>query len=230
MSENIVNKGYEPNSLDPIPSVMKVIPTARIKFLNFLMGAISFLLAVKVYTLIPKKDIVFKKIMGFEKLGFTIPLEVMTYPVLFLMGLSIGYIIWVYLYQKMSSYSLNERNITYRRGVININDDSTDLTHIQDYKLSRNFAERLMGLSRVLVISRDKTHPEMLLTGLRKDDCEKLINFLRKYAFNSYVDFRVARDRDQMRQKQSVHSKNYNKRMKNIKNEFGMVSDDGEES
>ena len=70
-----------------------------------------------------------------------------------------------------SSYSITEDNIVYERGVFSKKTDFLELYRIKDYTIDKPFIFRLLGVSKLVLISSDKTNPQLLIEGVKvKED------------------------------------------------------------
>jgi hypothetical protein len=54
-----------------------------------------------------------------------------------------------------------------------------------------------------MIFSKDLTDPEMPVVGIEAQDAQQIINFLRKYAFQNYTEWRLAQERNKRRQNYS---------------------------
>jgi hypothetical protein len=68
----------------------------------------------------------------------------------------------------------------------------------------------ILGLSKLTIISNDVSDPEMTLKGVTSQDAQKIVNFLQKYAFRTYTEYRIAREKERV----SKSSKDRNSKAK----------------
>lgn len=142
----------------------------------------------------------------------------MAWPVRILALISFFYGVVVVLQQKTTLYQLNDLNLIYTRGILTRSSDSTDLVSIRDHKLTSTLHDRILGISRLKILSKDVTDPEMNLIGISKEEAQGIINFLRKYAYQNYTEMRLAQEKSKMRKNR--------KRQSRIEDALGF-SDDG---
>lgn len=204
-SDKSVQNGYEADSLDEIPPVMEIQPAIRARLFEMILAIGACLFFVYLLKQIPLRGYYLDSLIGIKMnlLHIKINYEVLAWPCRIGALLSFGYGVWVVLQQKMTVYQLNDRNIIFTRGVINRTSDSTDLVAVRDHKLSRSLNDRILGLSKLVILSKDITDPEMPIHGIRAEDAQKMINFLRKYAFQNYTEWRLSKEREKMRQNNS---------------------------
>ncbi len=70
-----------------------------------------------------------------------------------------------------SSYSITDDNIVYVRGVFSKKTDFLELYRIKDYTIDKPFILRLLGVSKLILITSDKTDPQFLIEGVKvKED------------------------------------------------------------
>lgn len=197
-----IQNGYDPESLDEIPSVLEFQPTIRARVWEMGLGVIGCLIMVYLLKQVPTYGTYLDKMLGFKMnlLHIKISYEVLAWPLRIGALASFGYMVAVVLQQKSTLYQLNDRNIVFTRGVLVRQSDSTDLVAIRDYKLTRTIHDRILGLSRLVIFSKDLTDPEMPVVGIEAKEAQMIINFLRKYAFQNYTEWRLAQERNKARQ------------------------------
>lgn len=66
-----------------------------------------------------------------------------------------------------TTYRVEEKQITIKKGLLRIVEDDTLMYRVQDVKLVRSFLERLFGLGTVVCYSSDVTDPHLYLTHIR---------------------------------------------------------------
>ena len=125
---------------------------------------------------------------------------VLAWPLKIIASIASFYAFFIFLQQKLTKYRLTDLFLERTHGVINRTSDTTDLVAIRDQKLSRNLLDRVLGISRLLIISKDVTDPEMTIKGISASDAQKIVNFLRKYAFQNYTEWRISKEKQNDRQ------------------------------
>lgn len=197
-----VQNGYDSDSLDEIPSVMEFQPAIRARVWEMGLAIIVCCLMVYLLKQIPAYGTYLDKMLGFKMnlLHIKISYELLAWPLRLGSLISFGYMVFVVIQQKSTQYQLNDRNIIYTRGVLVRESDSTDLVSVRDYKLTRTIHDRILGLSRLVIFSKDLTDPEMPVVGIDSKEAQQIINFLRKYAFQNYTEWRLAQERTKRRQ------------------------------
>lgn len=197
-----LDPGYAPDSLDEIPSVMEIQPTVRARFIEMVLATVVCCFFVYWLKQVPEYGTYLDKMLGFKMnlLHIKLSYELLAWPLRIGALVSFGYMVVIILQQKSTLYQLNDRNFIFTRGVLVRESDSTDLVSIRDYKLTRTIHDRILGLSRLVIFSKDITDPEMPVKGIEAKDAQRIINFLRKYAFQNYTEWRLAQERNKRRQ------------------------------
>ena len=184
--------------LKPMDDVLEISPTLRGRISEIVILVIMSLIFLKLHKLVPVDGLSLNEILhvNFTFLSKKISATYLQTPLKVLCLGSFLYGMYVYLQQKLTVYKLTYLYLQKNSGVFYRTSDSTDLTAIRDQRKTRNIIEMALGLSRLTIVSTDVTDPEMVISGITKEDAEKIINFLRKYAFRSYTEYRISRDRD----------------------------------
>lgn len=92
--------------------------------------------------------------------------------------IGIPYAIWRYYVVKCIVYEITNERIKRRHGVLNKTVDELELYRIRDYQVQQPFWLRMVGCGNVVVISSDRTNPELTLWAV--EDSEKMTNTIRK--------------------------------------------------
>lgn len=66
-----------------------------------------------------------------------------------------------------TTYEIEEKQITIKKGLLRTVEDDTLMYRIQDVKLVRSFVERIFGLGTVICYSSDVTDPQLHLQHIR---------------------------------------------------------------
>lgn len=220
--EELLNKGYSPDSLDEIPPALEVRPTLRARFWELTLIALVTIFFVVLMKKIPTYGIFLDSLLGIKLkiLHIKITHEMMAWPLRIASLLSFFYGVFIVIQQKTTLYQLNDLNLIFTRGVFNRTSDSTDLVAIRDHKLMSTLHDRILGISRLTIISRDLTDPEMKINGITKQEAQSIINFLRKYAFQNYTESRIAKEKAVLRQ---------NRMRKDKRDDVGGIIDDNQD-
>lgn len=197
-----MQNGYDPESLDAIPPVLEIQPTIRARIWEMGIALVVCLFMVYLIKQVPAYGTYLDKMLGFKMnlLHIKLSYELLVWPLRIGALAAFGYMTVVVLQQKSTLYQLNDRNFIFTRGVLVRESDSTDLVSIRDYKLTRTIHDRILGLSRLIIFSKDMTDPEMPVVGIEAREAQQIINFLRKYAFQNYTEWRLAQERNKRRQ------------------------------
>ena len=74
-------------------------------------------------------------------------------------------------------YALSEDRLFLSQGFLNIKDDEILLYRVRDIDTSRNLWQRLFGVGTVIVISSDKSMPNLILKNIKNPvDVKELIH------------------------------------------------------
>lgn len=74
-------------------------------------------------------------------------------------------------------YALSEDRLFLKRGVINVKQDEIVLYRVRDLRVSVSLWQRLFGVGTVMVISTDKSIPELMLKNIRQpNEVKELIH------------------------------------------------------
>lgn len=68
--------------------------------------------------------------------------------------------------RRATHYRISTRSIDIEQGIFNRRIDTLQLWRVRDVVFEQSFGERMLGLSRVRVITVDKSSPDVLLLGL----------------------------------------------------------------
>jgi membrane protein YdbS with pleckstrin-like domain len=78
-------------------------------------------------------------------------------------------LVWVlalHLKRKASRYKLTDRTIDYESGVFSRQIETLQLWRVQDLDFQQSLFERMLGIARIRVFTKDVTDPELVLRGL----------------------------------------------------------------
>jgi uncharacterized membrane protein YdbT with pleckstrin-like domain len=103
-------------------------------------------------------------------------------------------IAWIFLVAYNTYYSIDDFFLKMETGVLNKAVDTMDLVKIKDVALKRSIVDRILGIAKVHIYSRDKTHSVAILKGLPKPIADKFFNKINYHATDSYVEYRRRKD------------------------------------
>ncbi len=77
-----------------------------------------------------------------------------------------GWFAWIRIRRRSQRYKITNLNIEYESGVFNKTIQNLEMWRIDDIVFHQTLSERMLGISRVELITRDKTNPVLVLEGL----------------------------------------------------------------
>lgn len=88
----------------------------------------------------------------------------------------IGFALWLLLdllVKRLSvHYKLTTEQLTHQTGLLTRSTNRIEVIDIDDVTMQQTLLERMLGVGSVLVVSSDRTHPKLLLTGI--DNVERV--------------------------------------------------------
>jgi len=75
-------------------------------------------------------------------------------------------ILWKWLTVKNTKYELTTQRLRTRHGILNKKIDELELYRVRDYKLDQPLFLRLFSLGNIILITSDKSHPQVILTAI----------------------------------------------------------------
>lgn len=85
--------------------------------------------------------------------------------------------VWRYLELRCTKYTLTNERLGVQTGVLSRRLDEIELYRVKDTRLEMPFLLRLLGLAHVVLLSSDRTHPELRLRAIA--DAEGVRNQIR---------------------------------------------------
>lgn len=76
------------------------------------------------------------------------------------------YYIYKVLLIRSNSYTITDQQIIFRRGLFSVYTDYVEIYRIKDFKEQRPFLLRLIGTMNVVLISSDRSVPNLTLKGI----------------------------------------------------------------
>lgn len=190
------------------------------KFL--ILGVIGFLLitaiseiplnGIRIYDLLGKPSIT-KNTSRFILKFLSYRIESSTLSTPLYIGLFICLLMSIYyvIEAKMTQYNINFRFLEIKKGVFNRTFDTIDLVHIKDQILERPLWFRILGLSRLIILSNDKTTPELKISAVDSKKAVLFLDFIRQNAYGNATEYWIAKDRRRRNEKdQSPDNRVYN--------------------
>jgi uncharacterized membrane protein YdbT with pleckstrin-like domain len=108
----------------------------------------------------------------------------------------IFYAIWKFLEVRCHTYELTTQRLRTRRGVFNKQTEELELYRIKDITLVEQFWMRMFSLGNLLLITSDRTTPELLIEAIHepakvRDQLRALVENMRDTKRVREVDFDV---------------------------------------
>lgn len=95
-----------------------------------------------------------------------------------------GFVLWLLvdlLVKRLSvHYKLTTEQLTHQTGLLTRSTNRIEIIDIDDVTMQQSLIERMLGVGSVLVVSSDRTHPKLLLTGI--DNVERVSQLIDKAA------------------------------------------------
>ena len=74
-------------------------------------------------------------------------------------------------------YALSEDRLFLKRGFLNVHQDEVVLYRVRDLRVSQSLWQRIFGVGTVMVVSTDKSIPELVLKNIRQpNEVKELIH------------------------------------------------------
>ena len=80
--------------------------------------------------------------------------------------LPLPFALWKYLTTRTTSYQITADRLICQQGVFYRSQDEVELYRIKDYTVTAPLLYRWLGLANLVLITSDRTHPELLLKGI----------------------------------------------------------------
>ena len=80
--------------------------------------------------------------------------------------LPLPFALWKYLATRTTSYQLMTERLVCQQGVFRRTEDEVELYRIKDYTVVAPLLYRWLGLADLVLITSDRTHPELVLKGI----------------------------------------------------------------
>jgi uncharacterized membrane protein YdbT with pleckstrin-like domain len=92
-----------------------------------------------------------------------------SYVAAFVLSLAVVGLVWLlvlHLVRKSTRYKVTDRNIDTEAGVFSKKVETLQLWRVRDIDFRQSFWERILGIARIHVFTKDVTDPELVLRGL----------------------------------------------------------------
>ena len=80
--------------------------------------------------------------------------------------LPLPFALWKYLTTWTTSYQLTADRLICQQGIFYRTQDEVELYRIKDYTVTAPLLHRWLGLANLVLITSDRTHPELVLKGI----------------------------------------------------------------
>ncbi|MDC1465864.1 PH domain-containing protein [Polaribacter sp.] len=82
-----------------------------------------------------------------------------------------------------TTWTIHQDNLIEKTGILNVNTEEVLLYRVKDIRLYEPLLYRLVGLSKLTIITSDYTNPSIVLYGIRNG--EELMKIIRQLVANS---------------------------------------------
>lgn len=83
-----------------------------------------------------------------------------------------------YLYLNSLSWVLTAETLEIKSGIFSRSKNYIELYRINDYIEEQTFVERIFGVKRIILLSSDKTNPQLTIRGI--DDSNNISEIIRE--------------------------------------------------
>ena len=80
--------------------------------------------------------------------------------------LPLPFALWKYLITRTTSYALTTDRLICQQGIFHRTQDEIELYRIKDYTITTPLLYRWLGIANLVLITSDRTHPELMLRGI----------------------------------------------------------------
>lgn len=134
-------------------------------------------------------------------LSYRIDDSTMILPLYIILGMAVLMFLYYIIDAKMTEYSINFRYIEIKKGVFNRTFDTIDLVLVKDQILERPFVFRILGISRLIILSNDKSTPELRISAVDARKANSFLDFIRQNAYQNSTEYWIAKDRRRRNEK-----------------------------
>lgn len=105
------------------------------------------------------------------------------------LGLTLSLALYLILLMKTTRLELGKVNLNISKGLFLRREDALNITAIQDVRKERSLLDMLLGLSKVIVFSKDPTDPKLKIRGLAQADADLFYEHVVLYSNRNMVEF-----------------------------------------
>ena len=173
------------NILTPVEVFLFFI---TVYILNKLTLGRKNILAVIIFAILALCGIIY-----FQFPNIVIPYQIFQWVLGTLSLVSLGGIVYYIIYAKTAVITANRRFVQLSHGVISRENDSTNLSKLQDEDLKQSTLDLILGLGRVILeVNRSKV---VILDKISSKDAQRLHKFIKAHAFGQSREYWMTRDR-----------------------------------
>ena len=74
--------------------------------------------------------------------------------------------LWRYVQVRSTRYTLTPERLICQQGILHRTSDEVELYRIKDYTITASLLNRWLGLSDLILVTSDQTHPTLVLRGI----------------------------------------------------------------
>jgi hypothetical protein len=163
---------------------LKIYLKARGQYFKLLLGALIF--AAAAWGLLHAPKSYSHKVM---KKTVVVKLSYLPDAMESIMGLSVIFMAYTALRQKVTKVEAGRVNLAYTHGLFDRRKDAVDITGVQDFTIDCNPFDWLLQVRTFIVYARSKTDPHLVIHGMGKKDAEQLFEHLTAYSNRSIVKY-----------------------------------------
>ena len=104
-----------------------------------------------------------------------------------------AYVVCLWLKVKTTTITFTNKYLEYKHGILNQKNDCIDMIDIKDQEMYRSLLSRIIGISKVTVLSKDLTTPKLDIV-LAKIEADDVLEFLKVHSTRNIVDYQLTRD------------------------------------
>ena len=86
--------------------------------------------------------------------------------------------LWRYRQVRLTLYTLTAERLVCQQGILYRTQDEVELYRIKDYTIRASLLHRWMGIGNLVLLTSDRTHPELVLKGIT--DAYQIKELIRK--------------------------------------------------
>jgi membrane protein YdbS with pleckstrin-like domain len=81
-------------------------------------------------------------------------------------AIGFGMFTYIRLRRKNEHYKITNLNIEIEQGILSKKVNNLEMWRVRDIEYTQSLSDRIFGVSRVTLMTQDKTHPQVILEGL----------------------------------------------------------------